>query len=42
MSTLTRIPQIILRERSIARSLPAFGLALAGFALGLVVLTLGV
>lgn len=38
MSTISRIPEIILRQRSIARSLPPFGLALACFAVGLVVL----
>jgi hypothetical protein len=38
MSTVSRIPEIILRQRSIARSLPPFGLALVGFAIGLIVL----
>jgi hypothetical protein len=38
MSTISRIPEIILRQRALARSLPAFGLALASFAVGLLVL----
>lgn len=42
MSTISRIPEIILRQRAIARSLPAFGLALASFAVGLVVLAVHV
>jgi hypothetical protein len=42
MSTISRIPEIILRQRAIARSLPAFGLALAGFAVGLLVLAVHV
>jgi len=42
MSTISRIPEIILRQRAIARSLPAFGLALACFAVGLVVLAVHV
>lgn len=42
MSTISRIPEIILRQRAIARSLPAFGLALASFAVGLVVLAVRV
>jgi hypothetical protein len=42
MSTISRIPEIILRQRAIARSLPAFGLALASFAVGLVMLAVRV
>jgi hypothetical protein len=42
MSTISRIPQIIVRQRSIARSLPPFGLALAGFAVALVLLAVHV
>ena len=38
MSTISRIPEIVLRQRAIARSLPAFGLVLAGVAVGLLVL----
>lgn len=38
MSTVSRIPEIILRQRSIARSLPSFGLALMSFAVGLLLL----
>jgi hypothetical protein len=42
MSTISRIPEIVLRQRAIARSLPAFGLALAGVAVGLLVLAVRV
>jgi hypothetical protein len=42
MSTISRIPEIIVRQRAIARSLPAFGLALASFAVGLLVLVVRV
>lgn len=42
MSTISRIPEIILRQRAVARSLPAFGLALACFAVGLVMLAVHV
>jgi hypothetical protein len=42
MSTISRIPEIILRQRAIARSLPAFGLALASAAVGLVMLAVHV
>jgi hypothetical protein len=42
MSTSSRIPEIILRQRAIARSLPAFGLALASVAVGLVMLAVHV
>jgi hypothetical protein len=38
MSTVSRIPEIVLRQRSLARSLPPFGLALVSFAIGLVML----
>lgn len=38
MSTISRIPEIVLRQRAIARSLPVFGLALAGAAVGLLML----
>jgi hypothetical protein len=42
MSTISRIPEIILRQRAIARSLPAFGLALTCIAIVLVVLAVRV
>jgi hypothetical protein len=41
MTTGSRIPQILHRERAIARSLPPFGLALAAFAIGLAMLVVG-
>jgi hypothetical protein len=42
MSTISRIPEIILRQRAIARSLPAFGLALTCIAIVLLVLAVRV
>jgi hypothetical protein len=42
MSTISRIPEIILRQRAVSRSLPAFGLALASLAVGLVMLAVHV
>ena len=42
MSTISRIPEIILRQRAIARSLPVFGLALTCIAIVLVVLAVRV
>lgn len=42
MSTISRIPEIIHRQRAIARSLPTFGLALTGIAIVLVVLAVRV
>lgn len=42
MSTISRIPEIIVRQRAIARSLPAFGLALTCIAIVLVVLAVRV
>jgi hypothetical protein len=41
MTTVSRIPQILHRERAIARSLPSFGFAVAAFALGLALLVVG-